>query len=87
MDADGEELVDGGDFAVGDGTLDDVECILKSSPGTWKNDGIIGPALYLLMNGKVTQTEIKQRVSLHLNRDNKYPDKISVIDGNIKVDM
>lgn len=87
QDTDGDELVANGDFVVGDGTLDDVDAILLSSPGTWKNDGIIGPALYLFQNGKVTPTEIKQRVELHLNRDAKYPDKITVNGGDIRVDM
>jgi hypothetical protein len=87
LDSDGDEKVDNGDFAIGDGSLEDCECILNSNTGTVKSDPLIGANLFLLMNGQVTKTEIRQRVQLNLARDNKFPQRINVVDGNIGIEL
>lgn len=87
MDENGDELVENGDFAVDDAVLDDVQVILNLNSGGLKSDPILGPNLFFLMNGKVSTTELKQRLALHLKRDNKFPKRIDVVDGNFDVKM
>jgi hypothetical protein len=87
MDENGDELVENGDFAVDDAVLDDVQVILNLNSGGLKSDPILGPNLFFLMNGKVSTTELKQRLALHLKRDNKFPKTIDVVDGNFDVKM
>lgn len=60
-----------GDFELGDGRVDDCRCILKLNSGALKSDPIMGPNLILMMNGKVTETDLKQIIDLHFRRDGK----------------
>jgi hypothetical protein len=87
LDEDDEDLVEDGDLSVGDGREDDCYCILKSNTNTWKNDPILGPNLVLMLNGRVSPTDLKQIVTLHLRRDEKEPKKIDVQDGDFQIKL
>jgi hypothetical protein len=87
LDTDFEDKVVDGDFAVGDGILDDCNIILKLNTGALKSDVVIGPNLIRLMNSNISPTQFKQEIKLHLNRDGKYPKKLEIVEGNINIEM
>lgn len=87
LDDTGDDLVEGGDLSVGDGREDDGVIIVKLNSGALKSDPILGPNLVLMMKGKVTKSDLKQIIALHLRRDEKEPKKVDVVDGNFKVEL
>ncbi|HXU28018.1 MAG TPA: hypothetical protein VN698_12380 [Bacteroidia bacterium] len=86
-DAAGDDLIRDGDFAIGDGTLDDCLIIFKLNKGALKSDPILGPELQKMINSKMSPTQIKQILLLNLKRDNKTPKTLNVVNGNIKLEM
>lgn len=87
LDPDFEDRIEAGDFAIGDGTLDDCNIILKLNTGDLKSDVMLGPTLIRMINSNTSPTQMKQEMKLHLNRDNKYPKEIVFENGSIKIDM
>lgn len=87
LDADNEDKIEGGDFAIGDGTLDDCNIILQLNTGDLKSDVILGPTLIRMINSHTSPTQMKQEIKLHLNRDNKFPKEINFNNGTIDIDM
>lgn len=87
LDADYEDKIEGGDFVMGDGTLDDCNIIMKLNTGDLKSDVILGPTLIRMINSHTSPTQIKQEIKLHLNRDNKFPKEISFKNGLINIDI
>jgi len=60
-----------GDFAIGESLTQEVSLILRASQGEFKNDPLIGANLIQLVNSSVSETKLKTRVKLHLQRDGK----------------
>lgn len=87
MDEDGDDLIENGDLALGDGTKDDVWTIVKLNSNQLKSDPILGPNLALMMNGKMTKTDFKQLLDLHLQRDEKNAKKIEIENGEFNISL
>lgn len=87
LDSDGEDKIEGGDFAIGDGVQDDCSIILQLNAGELKSDPMLGPTLIRMMNSHTSPTQMKQQIKLHLNRDNKYPKDIKFNNGTIDIEM
>lgn len=87
MTDDGDDLIEGGDFAVGDGTLDDCVCIFKLNSGSLKMDPVLGPNLVLMTNKNISAGDIKRELGLHLERDNKRYKSLSIKDGKIGIEL
>lgn len=87
LTSDGDDLVRNGDFAIGDGRLDDCLIIMKTNTGTIKSDPILGPNLINIINKHNGSGEMKQALSLHLKRDNKTYKKLEVKNGNIQFEI
>jgi hypothetical protein len=83
IDSNGDEIVTAGDFAIGDGTLDDCNIIFRLNTGALKSDPILGPNLITMINSNKQDADIKQSLALHLARDNKYAKKLDIKNGNI----
>lgn len=81
------EVVVDGDFAIGDGRLDDCNIIFKLNTGACKSDPILGPNLILMMNSYTPSSDIKQKLSLHLERDGKHAKRLDIVEGNIKCEL
>ena len=65
-----------GDFQIDESTLQEVGIILGLTQGNLKEFPTLGANLYQLINSQVSQDEIKQRVMIHLAKDNKNYDEI-----------
>jgi hypothetical protein len=87
LNDDGSFKIENGDFAIGDGTLDDCNIIIKANTGTIKLDPILGPNIIRMTNSNTSPTQMKQEIKLHLNRDNKFPKKLDITNGFINIDM
>lgn len=87
LDENNEDKIEGGDFAIGDGILDDCSIILSLNTGSLKSDVMLAPNLIRMINSNISPTEIKQQIKLHLNRDNKYPKQVSLTNGFVNIEM
>ncbi len=87
LDSDFEDSIVGGDYAIGDGTLDDCQVIFKLNTGALKSDPILGPNMVKMINSRKTPSEIKQILKLNLNRDSKYPRTLEIINGFVNIQM
>jgi len=65
-----------GDFQLNESTLQEVGIILRLTQGNLKEFPTLGANLFQLINSQVSQNEIKQRVMIHLEIDNKKYDEI-----------
>lgn len=76
----------GGDFKLGETTLQEVDNILISMQGNFKSAPLIGPNFQQLLNSSVSEREIKRRTKIQLALDNKDYDEIkSLISLNLKM--
>lgn len=81
LDDDGEDKVKDGDFAVGDGTIDDCFIIFRLNKGMLKGNVMMGPNLQLMINDNKPPTKIKQEMSLSLEMDGKTAKKLDIVNG------
>ncbi len=87
IDNDGNFIIENGDFKIGDGTIDDCSLIIGLNTGVCKIDPILGPNLIRMTNGKISTTQLKQEIKLHLSRDGKNPKKIEIENGSLNIEM
>ena len=88
LDQNNEDRIENGDFVIGIGDQDDVMIIVSANPGAIKFDAMLGPGLIQMMNSATAgPTQLIQKIKLHLNRDNKYPQKVRIQDGQLAVDI
>jgi len=71
LDADGDLLIVGGDFIIGDSELQEVETILTMMQGELKEDPIMGANLLHYEKSTLTPDQIKAKASIALQRDGK----------------
>lgn len=74
-----EIVVKDGDFAIGDSTIQELECLSKTSPGQLKKDPIIGLALFRYMKSKVNEAKLRRAMKIQLKRDGKNYDELKEI--------
>jgi len=87
LDENGDDQIKGGDFAVGDGTLDDCFIIFKLNTAALKQDPILAPNLVSMMNSTASNDDMKRAISLNLQRDNKKYKKLAVKNGIIDFEL
>ena len=87
LDSDGDESVADGDFAIGDGTLDDCYIIFKLNKGQWKSDVLIGANLQIMINAAKPKTDMKQQIAISLLRDGKEAKRLDIVNGNIDFEI
>lgn len=61
----------GGDFNLGESTLQDVGIILRLNQGDLKTDPVMGPNLIRFIKRPVSQEKVDALVKLNLARDGK----------------
>ncbi|MCO5230138.1 MAG: hypothetical protein M9958_03180 [Chitinophagales bacterium] len=66
----------GGDFRIDENTLQDVDNILVSAQGNFKNEPLIGANLVYLINRRVTPRVLQDIVRIQLAIDDKEYDDI-----------
>lgn len=87
LDENGDDLIKGGDYAVGDGVIDDCFIIFKLNTGSLKSDALLAPNLISMINGKQGSDDIKKALSINLQRDNKQYKRLSVKNGLIDFEI
>jgi hypothetical protein len=70
LDAD-DDLLLNGDLVIGESFVQEVGIIVRLNQGELKSDPLLGPNLITMTNGKVSALEVKTKLKVHLERDNK----------------
>ncbi len=68
-----------GDFAVGDSTVQELECLFKTNQGELKKDPIIGMGLFRFIKSRVTDSKLRRLLKIQLKRDGKNYDELKDI--------
>ena len=76
FDENGDLLIVGGDFVIGDSELQEVETILSMMQGDLKEDPIVGANLLHYEKSTLTPEQVKAKASIALQRDGKDFNKI-----------
>ncbi len=86
LDENKDLKIENGDFAFGDSFEQDVEIIMSLTKGDLKSDAVLGVDLIKNINSNISETGLKQKIRLNLQRDNKKVGKISVENGTINIE-
>jgi hypothetical protein len=76
LDTNDDLRIENGDFVIGNSLDQEVGMILKTNPGEWKEDPIMGAGLIRKLKGNIIDQEIEQIIRLQLGRDDKNYDDI-----------
>ncbi|WP_348814061.1 hypothetical protein [Flavobacterium maritimum] len=76
LDDNGNMLIANGDFVIGDSEAQDVELLIKSSKGAWKEHPLTGVGIAQLIKSKATEVRIKRDINEQL-----------MLDGFINIDI
>ena len=80
LDAEDDLQLADGDLALGESYVQEVGIIIRLNQGDLKADPLLGPGMIRMVNGRVSQNDIKAVVQLHLERDGKsYEDAEKVL--------
>lgn len=71
LDKDNDLLIRNGDFVIDESLTQDITILLGLNQGELKSDPLLGPGLIRLINSNVSDDELKAKIKLHLQRDNK----------------
>lgn len=69
LDNEGKMLIKNGDFVIGESEQQEIELLLMSSPGDWKENPAVGCALPTLIKSRSTETKIKKVINQQLTND------------------
>jgi hypothetical protein len=84
LDVTGDLAVLNGDFVIGDANQQNVELILKTSPGEWKRNPTVGAGLVNSYQGSVTGF-VKRNVTVQLEADGYGVNELTVNENGINV--
>lgn len=59
---DGDELIIDGDYAVGDSTIQHIDDLMLSSPGTWREYPLAGVAIGQYQSAPLSQKQTIERI-------------------------
>jgi len=76
LDENDDLIILNGDFLIGESEMQDVGIITRLVQGNLKWDPVLGPNLITMMNSNKSPADIKNKMKLHLQRDNKDYNKI-----------
>ncbi len=71
LDDNNDIRIENGDLVLGDSFQQEIELILGSNQGEWKNEPLIGANLIELINSEVSELELKNKISQALKLDGK----------------
>lgn len=71
LDENGDLLIQNGDFVIGESNDQEVATLLQLNKGELKEFPILGPGLIRLINGNISEIELKQIIKTELKRDGK----------------
>jgi hypothetical protein len=71
LDNNNDLLISGGDFALGDSTLQEVESIIVSYPGWWKQYPLVGCSAPNYLNSPGVGQQLSNNINQQLKLDGK----------------
>jgi len=82
LNPDGSMRIENGDFFIGDSESQDVELLIKSSKGAWKEHPLVGVGIAQLIKTRATEVRIKRDINeqlmldgfINIDIDINYPD-------------
>lgn len=77
--------ISGGDFVIGDTYKQEMDLILRTKPGEWKNAPLVGADVEASLLDENFYT-LKRRIQNQLKYDGKELRKFQVKDGKISID-
>lgn len=69
LNADGSMKIANGDFVIGDSESQDIELIITSQKGDWKENPLVGVGIGQLIKSRATETKIKKEIDQQLTND------------------
>lgn len=86
LENNGRMQIKNGDFVIGDSDQQEIELLLISSPGDWKENPAVGVNLPQLVKSRSTETSIKKVINEQLIADGFKKVTIKLDYPNIEVD-
>lgn len=86
LDKDNDLLIKNGDFVLGDCEGQDIEFLLESFKGEWKENPRVGAEIIKLVKSRATETRIKRDANEQLSNDGFKEIDISIDYPNVNVD-
>ena len=86
LDNEGKMLLKNGDFVIGDSDGQEINLLLVSSPGDWKENPAVGCNIQTLLKSRSTETRIKKIINEQLTNDGFKKINIKLDYPNINVD-
>lgn len=86
LDTNGKMLLKNGDFVIGESEQQEIDLLLMSSPGDWKENPAVGVNLPQLVKSRSTETAIKKSIHEQLTADGFKKITIKINYPNIEVD-
>ncbi|MCT4580846.1 MAG: hypothetical protein N4A35_05455 [Flavobacteriales bacterium] len=81
----GDIAIRNGDFVIGDSLHQEVDTIVSLNQGELKQFPLIGPNIISMLKSSNIE-EVKRKLKLHLELDNKQVGKMKVNNGVINID-
>lgn len=83
-DANGDLIIESGDFKKGDASLQHMRDILIAAPGHYRQFPIIGADITQLINGEL-DVSTKKQIIRHLSLDGYNVKKIDIVNDNLEI--
>lgn len=85
LNTDGDLLVVDGDFAIGESNGDDIQLIIASTPGDWKQNPACGANATAEINNSDAYA-FKLRIEEQLKSDGFTVNSVKLTNGEVEVD-
>ena len=82
----GDLSIVNGDFAIGDSELQDIELLITSAKGAWKEHPLTGVGIRQLVKSRATEVRIKRDINEQLTLDGFKSIDIDIDYPNVQVD-
>lgn len=79
-------VIKNGDFAIGDSNSQEIDLLVRSFKGDWKQYPLLGAELLRLVKGRATEVRIKRDITEELKNDGFNIIKIKVDLPIVEVD-
>jgi len=86
LDDDLDLRIENGDFVIGPSDEQHIELLLRSAPGHWKKNPLIGANLAQDING-FFDGEARKRIRLTLQADGYTTERLKFTDNTIQLDV
>ncbi len=87
LDKDGDIRIENSDLIIGDTFNQEVNLILNSSKGEWKNEPLVGANLKELLKTKQNNDKAAQYIRIALEQDKKRLKNISFEENQFFIDV